>query len=225
MNFESLEETVKACLAVPDWEWERLSLSQDMMFRYFSSEQVQEIIRISGDCGRQEAKLLKEQGMSEPFLAAKEFGIETELCEEERFRNPRVVNYAQYSKGRILISAFMAEEIGEAVHSLPEEETFAAAFEGLDAAAVLAGHELFHHIQENKPELAVNTMRVPITQLRRIKRNITPPLASEIAAFAFVKELMDLRFYPRMVEILGLWRTQRAMALRLAKKLCGEVNV
>ena len=103
-----------------------------------------------------------------------------------------------------------------AVESLECRERFG----DFDPVEVLTGHELFHHIQESKPDLLVNTMKVPITQLKVIRRKITPLQISEIAAFAFVKRLLDLPYYPRMVEILGLWKRQNTMALKLASKLC-----
>lgn len=220
MNFNSLEETVRICLSVDDYYWELMTLSQDLMFRFFEEDQIPEIIRQSALCGVQEAERVLKEGGGKPTELAKEYGIDVELCSPDKFRNPKVVNYAQFSKGKterkILVSSVMSHEMKRAVESLECRERFG----DFDPVEVLTGHELFHHIQESKPALPVNTMKVPITQLKVIRRKITPLQISEIAAFAFVKRLLDLPYYPRMVEILGLWKRQNTMALKLASKLC-----
>ena len=55
MNFNSLEETVRICLSVDDYYWELMTLSQDLMFRFFEEDQIPEISQPSAECRKRSA--------------------------------------------------------------------------------------------------------------------------------------------------------------------------
>ena len=133
--------------------------------------------------------------------------------------NDILIYLAQFANNTIFISGPMLRELEEALRKIDRTRWLGA----FDAESVLIAHELFHYIESVAPVIATRTLQVQGGGW--LKRKFCPSCSSEIGAFAFSRRLTGLGFFPRPLEVVGLYPRYPAEAAELVRRVerqCGS---
>jgi hypothetical protein len=214
MSFEGsqLLSIVEECHKIDDVTWGLSTLVKDPIYGSLSPEQKRYILDESLLCGvREAAALLESCPGSDPAAIADKFGIAVHRKSYDSGASSGIVYFGEFKKGKIYLSDSMILEIEELIR----KSGLRAILGDFDVASVFIAHELFHYI-ESTAGVATSRLKVKIKQLGFLSREVTPLMASEIAASAFAKFLLKLNFSPVLLEIIGLYRKNLPAAVRLS---------
>lgn len=77
--------------------------------------------------------------------------------------------------------------------------------EKINIQDIVKAHELFHHFEETRSDLYVNTNKITLWRLGKYEYKSKLISQAEIASMAFAKHLLDLSFSPNVLDVLLLY--------------------
>ncbi|MFD0704631.1 hypothetical protein ACFQY8_02550 [Alloscardovia venturai] len=172
-------------------------MHNDPVFERYSHKDIDEIIRIGVEVGRQYAREISQLNLT--WRQAMRY-FDIDYREQTKPDTAERVFFAQYVEpnkltvftdvlDRYAKSAFVKDKTHDiSVHK---------------AHAVLVGHELFHFLEyRDRGSIVTRNFTVVTHKLGPLKLKATPASLSEIAAMAFTKEWLGLDYSPNVYDVL-----------------------
>ena len=107
----------------------------------------------------------------------------------------------------------------QATRSLLQAAGLAQRMGDTDIGDMLLAHELFHVVQQRKPELYVNQNHVLLWKLGKLRRESRLVSLEEVAAMAFARRLLGMAVSPYLYDVWMLLPTAPEQAQELYRRL------
>lgn len=199
-NYPALNILVEKAAGIDDLRWGMASLAEHANSRHLSDEWKKTVAAQSISCGREWAEQIRGQyPVQSPAEILKQWKIPVVLQQYKDPEKSKLIQFAQYKGGSVYVSNNMVATIRRQTQMWNLE----AYLGNFDPFFILASHELFHHVEAHNPEIITRTMKIPGCGM--LRKSGCPYMASEIGAFAFAKELSGISFYPRILEVIGIY--------------------
>lgn len=219
----TIRNIIENLLTIREEEFAYYYLSYDTLYRKFSHKQKFQYIKNAIECGNEEAYELKKTYKSITQILDS-FNLKIEKIDALIEYNGNLV-FAQYiSPDKIKISVDCINKVNNLIKECNLEDYFF----NTSLINLLLAHELFHKIEYSKR----NTI---YTQTERIELWIKPfsnkskiMQLSEIAAMSFVKNIVDLKFSPYLMDYLFIYCYNKDMCLKLYDdtiRLINKLNI
>lgn len=201
----------KGCMA-SDYAWGLATLANDPLFRMFDQVQQEEIVKTSVQIGIAEAQgIMQACASTDPLIIAGFLGIVINNVTGDTEGQRALRYFAQYCTGVINVYTDMVIETEEILAHYRLQDVLGR----FDVKSVLVAHELFHYLEEQKSAIETRHMRVKVKRLGFWSGYVCPYMASEIAAFAFAKCLLQLSFHPRLLELISLYHQEPPISAKI----------
>lgn len=213
----ALYTLVEKCYKADDFTWGMVTMSKDIMYNLIAPGDIKKLVAFALECGYKQANMLIEQypGCT-PESMCKKLNIKVNRVDYSDSSPKKIVYFGEFKNGEIYLPVDTMKEIGEKII----ENDLTQLLGSVDVASVSISHELFHYIEETDSNQATTQLKVKVIQLGGLlKQNITPMMASEISAFAFSKRLAGITFFPRILEIIGLYKSMPQATQKLAREI------
>lgn len=211
LNKTELEPILSDLKKVPEEIWGQYQFQRELLEKKFTENEKQEMILQAVSCGKEEAAKVQHQyphnNVEEIY---QELGLSIQY-EEEELIGGRLVLASFNNKDGVTLMKKPLENL------LMQQQDFC--WTEKQMAAMILGHELFHYIETNAPEIYTQTTKITLWRVPFYKHRSTIRALSEIAAMSFSKQLNNLDFSPYLLEILLLWSYDP----RCVQLLYGEV--
>jgi len=197
--------------------WGLYTFNRDPLRSKVNDEEKAEMIEKANQCGCKEAIKLKERyGEGTCRQYAQRLGLT--ICEIEENNANDYILFAKFnSPNKISIITNNVKKGEETV----QKENLDELIEEVKIDDILIGHEMFHFIEGQNSEIYTRNAKIMLWKIGPIKYNSGLIALGEIAAMAFVKELLKISYYPNLFDILLLYSHDE----KRAKMLYDEVRV
>ncbi|MCI6636722.1 MAG: hypothetical protein SOT60_06250 [Bilifractor sp.] len=217
----SIREMMGELVQMKDEQWGGYAFYHEPLERKFNAEAREHYIAEANDCGREEADLLKteleEQGLEE-LIKMHGFCLEF----PDMPNGGGHVIFAQFTEPD-KITVF--RDCTKKAATLIRNEHLEDFLKGKDPEKILLAHEFFHGVEYQKRE-SIYTMTEKIELLRKPFSNRSRILAlSEMAAMAFVKELLDLPYSPYVLDVLLVYSYNKKAASALYEEILEAAGI
>jgi hypothetical protein len=175
-------------------------LARDPLFRRMSQEMRFKIIKCATLIGKIVAQnIWKELGTKDPVMLAKKLGIKIVISDEEYIMGS-AIQFSEYwhNHSTIIVYEKFIWELakwlnrGNLAHPIVVE----------DLRSACVAHELFHFIEETRVGSLREKFKVCTLAIGPIRIKSGVMTASELAAHAFTKELLSMKFSPILIDYL-----------------------
>ena len=211
----SIHTMMSKLIELTEQQWGGYAFYHEPLERKFSEEQKSDYIEKSVHCGAQEARILKD---TYPDSTVREIVEQMNLT----FLTPGTpaggghVVFAQYVEPDE-ITVF--RDCVEKAETLINDKQLNQCLGNLDIEELLLAHELFHAIEYRKrKEIYTQTEKTELW--RRPFSNKSKILClSEMAAMAFAKELLNLKYSPYIMDVLLMYSYDQEAACALYEEI------
>jgi hypothetical protein len=198
----SLAELVRAAQAFPDNAFARLLLQADPLFGLLPAAETDRLVAAALTCGAETAAEVRQDYRdATPRQVAEALGVKVRMAETPPGKMQLVCSLYEASRREITVHGNLLQAACQELAPTDLDGPFSAA--SLTDMAI--AHELFHHLEENKPAMFIRAFRITLWQLGPLKNTSGIPALSEIGAFAFAKSLCRLPFYPALINLILLY--------------------
>lgn len=210
-----IEENIDFLLGVNDEEWGQYAFSRDPIKGKVSEELRKEMIIKANECGKNQAKILREKykDISIKKLAEK---LKVEYVQKDSNITEEYIMFACYNSPN-KITIFQKYKL--MVEKFIKDNNLRKKLENIDIESMLLAHELFHHIEENNRDIYTKKEKVVLWKIGRYKYKSGLICLGEIAAMAFAKELLKINYNPYVFDILMLYPHDEDKANELYKEI------
>ena len=206
-----IREMITELVGLNELHWGGYAFYHEPLERKFNPEQKESYIRKANACGVQEAKKLTEKYPTESAGAiAKELGFDVKTPTTPTGGGH--VIFAQYVEPNHIT---IFRDCVEKAEALIREEGLEDILPDLDLMEVLLAHELFHGVEyRSRKQIYTQTEKVELWR-RPFSNKSRIICLSEMAAMAFAKEMVGIRFSPYVLDVLLMYsyNTEAAEAL------------
>lgn len=171
-----------------------IACNRDRIGRRLSEEKQEELCQLAQAEGTRIGKQLRQDFPNMcPSEIAEVFGVKVSYKEYTIHESFTSIGYFEIPNQIVVNQKLKEKDAYFKEQGLPEMR-----FERWKE--IVIAHELFHYIQELTPELFVNQYRVELWKLGPYHHQSSFSLLGELAGMAFAKALLDLAFYPGVIE-------------------------
>lgn len=220
-NF-TIRNIIENLLNIKEEEFAHYFLSYDTLYRKFNHKEKNQYVKNAIECGKKESYELKKIYKNINDISYN-FNLKIEKLDGTIESNGNFV-FAQYIEpDNIKISMDCVNK----AYNLIKEYNLEDYFFNTSLINLLLAHELFHKIEYNKNKTIY-------TQTEKIELWIKPfsnkskiMQLSEIAAMSFVKNILDLKFSPYIMDYLFIYCYNKDMCYKLyydTIQLINELN-
>lgn len=217
----SVKTMIKELVSLSEEQWGGYAFYHEPLERKFDETQKKEYIAKACACGREEARMIKEEypGVSvRQILEKMGFAVKT----------PDVptggghVIFAQYIEPAEVV---VYRDCVEKAEALIEKEDLACCLGDLNIEELLLAHELFHGIEYRKRK-SIYTQTEKIELWRRPFSNKSRILClSEMAAMAFAGEMLGLSYSPYVMDVLLMYSYNDEAAQALYEEILEAAGI
>lgn len=212
-----IEEKIDFLINISDEEWGQYAFSRDPLKGKVSEELRKEIIEKANECGKKEARKLKEKYKDVPIKKIIK-KMDLEFIEKDSNGTESYIMFACYNSPN-KITIFKKNKI--LVEEFIKANKLSSKLEYIDVESMLLAHELFHHIEENNKDIYTKNEKVVLWKIGKYKYKSGLVCIGEIAAMAFAKELLSINYNPYIFDVLMLYPHDENKANELYKEIEG----
>jgi hypothetical protein len=212
-----IEEKIDFLININDEEWGKYAFSRDPLKGKVSEVLRKEIIEKANECGKKEAKKLKEKYKDVPIKKIIK-KMDLEFIEKDSNGTESYIMFACYNSPN-KITIFKKNKI--LVEEFIKKNLLNSKLEYIDVESMLLAHELFHHIEENNKDIYTKKEKVVLWKIGKYKYKSGLVCIGEIAAMAFAKELLSINYNPYIFDVLMLYPYDENKANELYKEIEG----
>ena len=212
-----IEEKIDFLINISDEEWGQYAFSRDPLKGKVSEELRKEIIEKANECGKKEARKLKEKYKDVPIKKIIK-KMDLEFIEKDSNGTESYIMFACYNSPN-KITIFKKNKI--LVEEFIKANKLNSKLEYIDVESMLLAHELFHHIEENNKDIYTKNEKVVLWKIGKYKYKSGLVCIGEIAAMAFAKELLSINYNPYIFDVLMLYPHDENKANELYKEIEG----
>lgn len=211
-----IKELIKELILIDQNTWGLYTFKRDPLCNKVTDEEKADMIKKASECGRKEAKLLKEKyGACACRQYAQMLGLIISEIEEKNAND--YILFAKFnSPNKISININNVKKGEETV----DKGNVNLLIGEVKIEEILIAHEMFHFIEGKNKEIYTSITKIMLWKLGPIKYKSRLIALGEIAAMAFTKELLQLSYYPNLFDILLLYSHDE----KRAKMLYDEVR-
>ena len=196
----------------------RLELEDDRQFHRVAVADRQRLIDDALRCGACAAGEIRQAfGRDGPQQIADRLGVAVSVVDADvGFGTVSV--FADYvpRPAAIRLYASAIATLDACLDAYPDRDHLAAT----GTRPIFLAHELFHHLEALRPSHALATLyRVTLFHLGPLKPTTGLSSLAEIAAGSFAQHLLDLRYHPKLLDVVVLYRRDPAAARRMVDRL------
>lgn len=207
----NLEKNIESLYDYPDTAYYKFLLDQDPIRGKIEDEKIDWLIERAVKCGEEEAdKVLNKYENSDLFEIAEKLGVDvlyTDSLETGYY------GYFEEPKKIVIYN----NSIEKAMNFLKKNTNIS--IEEKDLKKIILGHELFHFIEYEKPELFTNTFKIDLWSMFKYKRSSTVIYLGEIAGMAFVNKIINRKTYLPLLDYILLYDIDKEASEILVKEL------
>lgn len=183
---------------IGDAAWGKYAFSRELLNSKFTDDQRLNLTVQAIACGTEYAhRCVKKYGLHDPTRIAEHLGLEIEYPQMPQ--NTERVLFAEFIEPN-KIHIYM-DGVEKAELLIEEPGVGKALTENLSITRLLLSHELFHFIEEQyAKEIWTRTYKIKLWAPKPLHRYSGVAVLSEIAAMAFAKELMQLPYFPYVMD-------------------------
>lgn len=175
-----------------------VELTEDIVFRKIPTDTRGKFVIGAIDIGRETARnIADETGTKYPVLIAEKIGAKVVISDKENVQGTLLIRSEYDPKLRtIFVYEGSLSPLRDSIRRHKLEQVFSIE----DITAVHVAHELFHHIETTRIGLVSRKFKVDTLNWGgfRIKSGVRT--LTEIAAHSFAKTLLNLNFYPALLD-------------------------
>lgn len=212
-----IEEKIDFLINISDEEWGQYAFSRDPLKGKVSEGLRKEIIAKANECGKKEARKLKEKYKDVPIKKIIK-KMDLEFIEKDSNGTESYIMFACYNSPN-KITIFKKNKI--LVEEFIKANKLSSKLEYIDVESMLLAHELFHHIEENNKDIYTKNEKVVLWKIGKYKYKSGLVCIGEIAAMAFAKELLSINYNPYIFDVLMLYPHDENKANELYKEIEG----
>ena len=212
-----IEEKIDFLINISDEEWGQYAFSRDPLKGKVSEELRKDIIEKANECGKTEARKLKEKYKDVPIKKIIK-KMDLEFIEKDSNGTESYIMFACYNSPN-KITIFKKNKI--LVEEFIKANKLNSKLEYIDVESMLLAHELFHHIEENNKDIYTKNEKVVLWKIGKYKYKSGVVCIGEIAAMAFAKELLSINYNPYIFDVLMLYPHDENKANELYKEIEG----
>ncbi len=212
-----IEEKIDFLINISDEEWGQYAFSRDPLKGKVSEGLRKEIIAKANECGKKEARKLKEKYKDVPIKKIIK-KMDLEFIEKDSNGTESYIMFACYNSPN-KITIFKKNKI--LVEEFIKANKLNSKLEYIDVESMLLAHELFHHIEENNKDIYTKNEKVVLWKIGKYKYKSGLVCIGEIAAMAFAKELLSINYNPYIFDVLMLYPHDENKANELYKEIEG----
>ncbi len=216
-----LEDIARDLVTLTDEQWGEYAFRRDPIYRKFSSEEKERLIRLSNECGDEYAEKCRVggiKGYQSPYLIASSLGVEVEYPNRpsaKAFEGDRVL-FAQYTTPNHIEVYTDCTDKAERAFSTP---AMTAILGNVNMREILLCHELFHYFEYvDEKTIFTENEKKTLTLFKVIKNRSRIMCLGEIAAMRFAKSVMQLSYSPYVFDILLSYLYDKQTACNLYYK-------
>lgn len=202
---------IEELLNISDYGYYKFLLNQDPIRGKIEDNMIDYLIEESVNCGIEEAeKILKRFKNKDIFEIASELDIEVEYTNSQEngyygyFEEPKKI--VIYNKSVDNALEFFRENTDISIDKIYLNE-------------IILGHELFHFIESENPNLFINTFKIDLWSIFKYKRSSNIIYLGEIAAMAFINRMLNKNTYLQLLDYIMLYNLDEKSSELLVQEL------
>jgi hypothetical protein len=194
-----IKEQIQTLMQLPDEVFGLYLFNQDPLRGKLSPKQKEVIFQDAMQCGIDLSQELKEKY---GHCTVDEFinKLDIKLTYKDSHNGLEYIYFGTYQKPNKM--TIYKENIKKG-HDLAVQEHILELQE-VNLEDIVKAHELFHHFEEQRKELYVNTHKITLWRFGKYEHKSKLVSQSEIASMAFAKDLLQLDFSPNVLDVLLL---------------------
>lgn len=203
----ALRERTDALLRISPQEWGAFDVHSDPADKWLKSGDAERAVSAALTSGCTAAhQAAQRYGTVKPRVLAAQMEIELSYFSKELQCNYLLLAYYRSKPPEICINTELTDRMEPLISKCGIN------LRGYTAEDVLIAHELYHHLENAGGGATMPKPRFPSWRLGKIQFYTYVAAVSEVAAFAFAQELLELSFFPQAVEFLAVQMCDQAFA-------------
>lgn len=212
-----IKEKIQTLMQLPLEVFGRYLFTQDPLDGKLSNEQKDDIFREASQCGVSLSQELKSKyGNCSIDEYIKE--LEIQLTYKDSHNGLEYIYFGTYQKPNQM--TIYKENIQKGQDLVEQEEIMA--LQGLNLEDIVKAHELFHHFEEQRKDLYVNTHKITLWRLGKYEYKSKLIAQAEIASMAFAQDLLGLPFSPNVLDVLLLYPHNKEQAQKVYDSIMSQ---
>lgn len=209
-----IKEQIEKLMQLPDEVFGFYLFNQDPLRGKLSAEQKKDIFRDAVQCGIDLShELKKKYGHCPVDEYIDKLGIQ--LTYKDSHNGLEYIYFGTYQKPNKM--TIYKGNIQKGLDLIEQEQILK--LQGVNLVDIVKAHELFHHFEEHRKDLYVNTHKITLWRLGMYEHKSKLVSQSEIASMAFAKELLQLDFSPNVLDVLLLYPHNANMAQKVYESI------
>lgn len=209
-----IKTQIEKLMDLPDEVFGRYLFSQDPLKGKVSNEKKKEIFQNAKKCGIEMSRELK-QTYGECTIDEYINKLNIELTYKESHNGLEYIYFGTYQKPNKM--TIYSDNIQKGKDLAVKEKI--SNLEETHLQDIVKAHELFHHFEEERKNLYVNTNKITLWRLGKYEHKSKLVSQAEIASMAFAKDLLNLNFSPNVLDVLLLYPHNKEQAEQVYKNI------